>query len=69
MFVLLVCHGGKEVYRRLFHRRLDAESWYFWRVRKMHEGTARQPGDQVTLSTVDGVVLAAEGARRNVRTG
>jgi hypothetical protein len=69
MFVLLVSYKGKEVFRKLFHRRSEALDWFAWRVRAMRTGSAKHPGDQVMVATMEGVVVAAEGEERNVRTG
>jgi hypothetical protein len=68
MFVLLVSYQGREVYRKLFHRWQDADSWFGWRVKAMREGKARAPGDTVTLCNIQGEVFKTAGDGENVRT-
>jgi hypothetical protein len=68
VFVLLVISQGKQVYRKLFHRRRDAVSWYEWRVRAMQNGTQRTPADTVLLTTEAGTVLErCAGDNKDVR--
>jgi hypothetical protein len=68
VFVLLVISQGKEVYRKLFHRRRDALSWYEWRVRVMQNGTQKTPADTVLLTTMAGTVIErCAGDNKDVR--
>jgi len=70
MFVLLVISRGKEVYRKMFHRRRDALSWYEWRGRGMQDGAPRPPADTVLLTTLHGAVIErCAGDGEDVRTG